>query len=505
MGRVVIVGGAAAAVAAAVWMIRSAPSSFPTVPGNLPGGWIGSAINTWMNGPFYRLMAEALDPRLEDELLDVACGEGAFLAEYASHVRYVAGLDLYDVKVGLAQRRLADRIAAGTGEVVKGDAAALPWEDGRFSAVTCMDAFSFFPDPDGFLREVYRILCPGGRAAMAIGLQVPEGTEARKVLGHRTLSEADVRRMVEAAGFDVSFSYVPVGGDNRLANHLSRLLTGTDQARIVTAVKLTPVPADEVAAAAEAIAVGRKPIRSAVTTLRRRGQCMGTENWYLQNRPRIMREVKFAFRHHRRLLAKAYGKDAGKAIASEAMQRFEVLLPDIPYIGGDENPLTKNLYLTAAMLAMYRSLREHGESVEGAARLIYLGASRFFSSFPSWLLLRWQGRRNFSRKRMNQRRHDAAISQERRYPDDWVFEFVEGDGQTFEYGVDHLECGIVKYLSREGAPELAPYLCWLDYPVFAAMRMKLVRTETLAQGGRRCDFRCSRGQPVQVQPEFLNV
>ena len=62
MGRVVIVGGAAAAVAAAVWMIRSAPSSFPTVPGNLPGGWIGSAINTWMNGPFYTRLPQLFAP-----------------------------------------------------------------------------------------------------------------------------------------------------------------------------------------------------------------------------------------------------------------------------------------------------------------------------------------------------------------------------------------------------------------------------------------------------------
>jgi ubiquinone/menaquinone biosynthesis C-methylase UbiE len=204
MLRLVVVVGAAAAVLAAVviWFVRSAPSILPAVPGNLPGGRIGSAINTWMNGPGYRVMAEALDPRPEDELLDVACGDGAFLAEYASHVRYVAGLDLYEVKVDLAERRFADRIAAGTAEVVQGDAGALPWEDGRFSAVTCMDAFSFFPDPDGVLREVRRVLRPGGRAVMGIGAQIPEEAEPRTVLGHVMRNEADVRRMVEAAGLD---------------------------------------------------------------------------------------------------------------------------------------------------------------------------------------------------------------------------------------------------------------------------------------------------------------
>ena len=111
----------------------------------------------------------------------------------------------------------------------------------------------------------------------------------------------------------------------------------------------------------------------------------------------------------------------------------------------------------------------------------------------------------FGRKRLDQRRHAAAISQEHRHPDDWVFEVVEGDGQDFAFGVDYTECGIVKYLAREGAPELAPYLCWLDYPQFAAMHLRLDRSETIAQGGQKCDFRLSRGKPVQVAPEFLHV
>jgi hypothetical protein len=37
------------------------------------------------------------------------------------------------------------------------------------------------------------------------------------------------------------------------------------------------------------------------------------------------------------------------------------------------------------------------------------------------------------------------------------------------------------------------------------MGVKLIRTETIAQGGQRCDFRFSRGRPVQVEPEFLRV
>ena len=243
------------------------------------------------------------------------------------------------------------------------------------------------------------------------------------------------------------------------------------------------------------------PSPAAVERLR----AMAPENWYRRHKSRIMREVRFVSRPYRKLFVSTYGKEAGEAVATETMQRFEALLPDIPYIGGDENPMTRILYLSAAWLAMYRSLRARGASVEEAARLIYLGTAGLYDAFPFRLLARWQGRRMFSRKHIEQRRHAAVISRQRRHPDDWVFDVVDGDGRDFEWGLDYTECAIVKYLNREGAPELAAYGCWVDYPAYAAMGVKLIRTETIAQGGQRCDFRFSRGKPVQVDPEFLHA
>ena len=257
MRRMVAIGSLAAVMAGmAAWVALRRRTFRGGVPGTLPGG-VGSGINSLLNGPLYRRMAATLELQPEDELLDVACGEGAFLAEHASRVRRVAGLDLSEVKVGLAQRRFADRIAAGTAEVVKGDAGALPWEDARFSAVTSMDAFTLFPDPERVLSDMCRVLRPGGRAAMQIGWRVAEETATHKIFGTFWVwNEAEVRRMMEAAGFDdVSISYGRIG-DSRFYNLLGRLLMGTDEIRIVAAVKPMPVrPADD-ARADEAVAVG---------------------------------------------------------------------------------------------------------------------------------------------------------------------------------------------------------------------------------------------------------
>ena len=449
-----------------------------------------------LHGPIYPLMAEALDLRPEDELLEVACGSGTFLARHAGHVGQVAGLDLSDLQIDLARGRLAERIASGTTEIVKGDAAELPWEEGRFSVVTCMGSMEAFPDPARVLAEMLRVLRPGGRAALAMGSRLSEGTETHQALGSVWYwSESDARRLVEEAGFiDVSVTYADIswrqpagsgaqparedGGHAHRAGHQG----GVDRAARARAVS----------AAATDGADERRP-------------GMETANWYLEHKSGIMRRMRFVLRYYRKEFVKAYGKAEGEAIAKETLQGFEVLLPDLPYIGGDENRLTQALYMTAARLAMYRSLRARGASIEEAARLIYLGAASFFNSVPTRWLMRWQGRRMFGRKRLEQFRHAASISQRRRYPDDWVFEVVEGDGQDFAFGADYTECGIVKYLAREGAPELAPYLCWIDYPQFAAMHLRLVRTETIAKDGQKCDFRLSRGTPVEVEPEFLHA
>ena len=88
---------------------------------------------------------------------------------------------------------------------------------------------------------------------------------------------------------------------------------------------------------------------------------------------------------------------------------------------------------------------------------------------------------------------------------DWVLTFVEGDGNTFDFGVDYIECGLCKYTHAQGADELTQYLCLGDFPASRVYDTGLVRTMTLACGGPRCDFRFKRGRPIEMEwtPDFL--
>jgi len=110
-------------------------------------GWIVAWIMPLPHGPIYRRVSKVLNLQSQDDLAEVACGGGHFLKKYASHVHSVAGLDLSDIQVKMAKRKLRRRIAEGTAEIVQGDASQLPWEDDRFSVTTTMGSFVFFVSP----------------------------------------------------------------------------------------------------------------------------------------------------------------------------------------------------------------------------------------------------------------------------------------------------------------------------------------------------------------------
>ena len=196
-----------------------------------------------IGGSVYQDMADALQLRPDDELLDVGCGSGAFLARHARHVHRVAGIDLSDLQIELARRNLGDRITAGTADIVHGDAAALPWPDDTFTVVTSMETFAGFPDPEQVLAEMYRVLRPGGRVVLNIGEAVPAGTPTQRRWGLLWLWADDtVQRMVEQAGFtDVTMQYTPAWGDDPISKAtmklMDRLGAETRDLRSVSATK----------------------------------------------------------------------------------------------------------------------------------------------------------------------------------------------------------------------------------------------------------------------------
>ena len=143
-----------------------------------PLGWVAAWTMRAMSDTYCGDLAGLLDLQPEDDLLEVACGSGVFLHKRASHVRHIAGLDHSEVQLKMARKRNRDRIAAGTAEIVQGDSAALPWDDNKFSAVTC-NCIGCFAQPLLSLKEVHRVLLPGGRAVLSFDYYLDRGRGTR--------------------------------------------------------------------------------------------------------------------------------------------------------------------------------------------------------------------------------------------------------------------------------------------------------------------------------------
>ena len=103
-------------------------------------------------GPWAADLIGAASPRPGERVLDVACGTGVVARLAAERVGAgggVAGLDLNPGMLAVAR------------------AVALPFGDGAFDLVLCQQGLQFFPDRPAALREMRRVLAPGGRAVLA--------------------------------------------------------------------------------------------------------------------------------------------------------------------------------------------------------------------------------------------------------------------------------------------------------------------------------------------------
>jgi demethylmenaquinone methyltransferase / 2-methoxy-6-polyprenyl-1,4-benzoquinol methylase len=109
----------------------------------------------------WRRLAATAAVRPGDRVLDACCGTGDFaLADAAAGAGHVVGLDFSEGMLDRARRKSQDV------EWVEGDMLALPFEAASFDAVTVGFGVRNVDDLEAGLRELRRVLRPGGRLAV---------------------------------------------------------------------------------------------------------------------------------------------------------------------------------------------------------------------------------------------------------------------------------------------------------------------------------------------------
>jgi len=105
-------------------------------------------------------MVSSLLPK-DARVLEIAPGPGYLAIELArSGIRSITGLDISRTFVELAREHA--RETQVDVRFLQGNASAMPFADGSYTHVLCTSAFKNFADPLGALKEMHRVLTPGG-------------------------------------------------------------------------------------------------------------------------------------------------------------------------------------------------------------------------------------------------------------------------------------------------------------------------------------------------------
>jgi ubiquinone/menaquinone biosynthesis C-methylase UbiE len=135
-----------------------------------------------IHGPFADILIERVPPRPGDFVLDVGCGTGAVALRVAAALAgkggAVTGLDVNPnmLEIARSHPKTATPIAW-----VEFDATELPFSDREFDLVLCQQSLQFFPDRAATVREMNRVLSPGGRLGMSVWRSIEHQTLMRLI------------------------------------------------------------------------------------------------------------------------------------------------------------------------------------------------------------------------------------------------------------------------------------------------------------------------------------
>ena len=150
-------------------------------------------------------------------------------------------------------------------------------------------------------------------------------------------------------------------------------------------------------------------------------------------------------------LAALVGASEVDALESDAAREFEALLDDIPYADRPGHVMALPSLAGAIVLAFYKAARARGYSAHQFGRAVHEAP---LPELPT--------------PDQEQLRRDAADSQESAAPNEFVFEFVEGDGEALDFGYNIKSCAISQLYRKHGAMDFLPSMCALDDKMSAA-------------------------------------
>jgi ubiquinone/menaquinone biosynthesis C-methylase UbiE len=146
-----------------------------------------------------------LDLKPDDRVLEIGFGPGLAIQHIAYVARLAAGVDHSDVMVDQASKRNAAAVREGRVDLRQGTAAVIPFPDATFDKILAVNSYHMWSDVAAGLREVQRVLKPGGLIAI-----VEQPIQATSEEGVIALADKRASEL-SAAGFaEVRLEFKPM-------------------------------------------------------------------------------------------------------------------------------------------------------------------------------------------------------------------------------------------------------------------------------------------------------
>ena len=163
-----------------------ASSSAPVNQCSKPTGWFGRFTLWRMNSSHSKLTdwgLEHISIENHHTILDVGCGGGRTVGKLAAIATQgkVYGVDYSDQSVAATKRTNARWIDLGRVEIRQGSVSQLPFPDGMFDLVTAVETHFWWPNLPGDMREVFRVMKPGGTLVLIAEIYKGANTMAAKL------------------------------------------------------------------------------------------------------------------------------------------------------------------------------------------------------------------------------------------------------------------------------------------------------------------------------------
>lgn len=203
-------------------------------------------------------------------------------------------------------------------------------------------------------------------------------------------------------------------------------------------------------------------------------------------------------------LSERYGAERAGVLTQDARAALARLAPRVPWIRGPRG-VVFNVFLgiTAQELAAFHALRDRDHPPEEAWSWCHRALGVRLSRVPGWRrrAVAWLMGSALIRRVVARRARDGATHRFGGFE----VRYHVGDGEGFDYGVDYLRCANRDFVLANDGAAFAPFVCLSDLTLSRLFGWGLTRTETLADGCVRCDFRFRSGGPTRISSSLPHV